>query len=230
MIDDEHFSPSLGLDLDSYIQAGDLTGAHHLARYLWLLDALHGMPAETKLLDAGCGAGYGSHLIATSFPEINVLGVDYDPVAIEEASKAYVSPNLSFRRGDLMQWNETIGTASFDLIVSFDSIEHIPHREIAMENIVYHLKPDGRLILSTPCGMPDTNLSPEWSAHRIEYGTASLYDFLSRYFRVIHHEASGSLPSAATFQRFRARGLHYVNTLNPVVCESPIQIVNPFRA
>lgn len=229
MITDEHFSPSLGTELEAYVRAGDVTGAHHLARYLWLVDALSSMRGVSSVLDAGCGAGYGSYLLATRFPRINITAVDYDAGAIREALGSFSAPNLSFRVGDLMSWRETIGNQLFDLVVSFDSIEHIPHREVALQNIVDHLSSRGRLVLSTPCGMPDNDLYPGWSAHRIEYGTASLYDFLRRYFRIIRRPENLTLPVPRVFAALNAAGLHYLNWMNPVICESPIRFWNPHR-
>ena len=224
----EHFSPADGTDLEACILAGDIDGVHHLARYLWLADALATFRGVSTVLDAGCGAGYGAHLLATKFPQIIVTAVDYDPDAIREAAVRFAAPNLTFRVGDLMDWRATIGDEHFDLIVSFDVIEHIPHREVAMENIVSHLSGSGRLVLSTPCGTVESTLTPDWSAHRIEYGTASLYAFVRRYFRVIRRPDNLTLPTPNVFTRLNASGIHYLNRLNPLIAESPIRVWNPY--
>lgn len=230
MTTNEHFSPSSGTELEAYVRAGDVMGAHHLARYLWLVDALATLPNISSVLDAGCGAGYGSYLIASRFPKIHVTAVDFDANAIHEAESAFSSPNLTFRVGDLMRWQEGIGDQLFDLVVSFDSIEHIPHREITLQHIVDHLSHRGRLVLSTPCGAPENNLTPGWSAHKIEYGTAGLYDLLRRYFRIIRRPDNLTLPVPQVFVALNASGIPYLNRLNPVICESPIRPWNPYRA
>ncbi len=86
---DEHFSPTLGLDLTAYVETGDVSGTHHLIRDYWLPQVLRDMQNITRLLDAGCGDGYGSFLIASEFAQLQVLGVDYDPDAIKRAKKNY---------------------------------------------------------------------------------------------------------------------------------------------
>jgi SAM-dependent methyltransferase len=228
MIIDEHFHPAEGLHLDQYIAAGDVCGAHHLVRYHWLLWVLEGMPGVQSILDAGCGAGYGTSMIAEKFPSIRVQGADYDPVAIEAASLSYALPNLSYRVGDLTRWEETIGSDRYDAIVSFDSIEHIAHREIAMESLVRHLNPDGVLFLSTPCGSDHDRLSPDWHAHKIEYGTASLFAFLRRYFNNVLGSDAGEFPHKDVFHRLHQAGIDYMLRLNPVICRGPIHIPNPY--
>jgi len=83
-------------------------------------------------------------------------------------------------------------------------------------------------LLSTPCGGPVNDLQPAWSAHRIEYSTASLYDFLSRYFRTILRPDNGTLPQSNVFDRLQGTGIDYLMRLNPVVCKDPIYISNPY--
>jgi len=229
LVVDEHFSPAEGMDLPAALRAGDITAAHHFARYEWLLRILADLPRCRTLLDAGCGAGYGTHAVAARFPRITVVGVDYDEHAVREATRRFSAPNLAFRHADLMRWDDTLGPARYDVIVSFDSIEHMPHRELVMESVVRHLAARGRLALSTPSGMPWNTLEPDWSAHRIEYGTASLYDFLRRYFAVVRRPDNLTLPHADVFARLNAAGLSYLNLLNPVLCERPIRFWNPYH-
>ncbi len=64
-IEDEHFVPEFGLDLDRYLNAGHIGGVHHLIRYLWALEVLKDAPHIHSLLDIACGSGYGSYLLAT---------------------------------------------------------------------------------------------------------------------------------------------------------------------
>jgi len=52
------------------------------------------------ILDAGCGTGYGSHLLAEAGAE-SVIGVDLDRRNIAFARKRYSAPNLSFAVADI---------------------------------------------------------------------------------------------------------------------------------
>jgi SAM-dependent methyltransferase len=228
----EHFVPSMGVDLEPYLDAyadsSDISSVHHVVRYVWAVECLGDLQGVTSVLDVACGAGYGSFMIASRFPGIRVVGADYDPGALEEARRSYRLDNLEFRHGDGVRWAETVGDEVFDCIVSFETIEHVEHRELFMENLVEHLAADGRLFLSTPCAWHRPLLAPEWEFHKIEYSPASLYDFLRRYFATIRRPEDGSLPHVECFDRLRERNIPYLLRLNPVICEEPITFSNPY--
>lgn len=229
LIKDEHFVPTFGLDLEEYIARKDLTAIHHVVRYQWAKAVLSKWDAGGRLLDLGCGAGYGAFLLAEALPDVEVLGVDYDEQAVREAAAAYRRPNLSFRVADPLVWSSSIGDDEFKTIVAFDVLEHVRHREIFLEGVVAHLRPAGRFLFSTPSGMPDNNMKPDWPQHQIEYGTASLYDFLRRYFREVLRSDEEHFPERALFTKLHERGISYVLKLNPVICSEPIRIENPYR-
>lgn len=225
---DEHFTPGAELDLEAYISAGDLTGIHHLTRYHWATEILREHAPLESLLDLGCGSGYGAFLLATELPSTAVLGVDYDPRAIAEATQRYSLPNLSFAVGDPTDWEATIGSQSFDVVTSFDVIEHVRHRELFLEGLVKHLRPEGTLLLSTPCGAGRNILQPGWEHHQIEFSAASLYDFLRRYFSTVLRSDEAGFPGREVFEQLHARGIEYLLHLNPVICREPIRIPNPY--
>lgn len=226
---DEHFVPRLGLDAGAYIAAGDVTGAHHLLRYTWAVQVVGDLPNIDSILDVASGAGYGSFMLARAFPAASVTGVDYDPNAVDYARQHYRAPNLTFRVGDLARWDETIGTATFDCITSFDTLEHCPHRELVLENVTRHLHSAGTLLFSTPSGAAENALRPAWEHHRIEYSTASLYDFLRRYFATIVRPDGPDFPRRDLFAQVEGSAVAYLLRLNPVVCQGPIVPDNPYR-
>lgn len=226
----EHFVPPAGLDVKTYIDKGDIDGAHHLIRYLWATRILAPLHRDGSVLDIACGAGYGSYLLAQALPQAQVVGADYDPQAIHFAQAHYRLPNLEYRRGDVHQWSATLGDTVYTTIVSFDTLEHCPHREIMLESLVDHLSSDGRLLFSTPSGDPETNFNPKWNAHKIEYNAASLYDFLSRYFRTIRRPEESDFPGREVFDAFKGSSLTYCLRLNPVLCTDPIKINNPYKS
>jgi SAM-dependent methyltransferase len=229
MVRNEFFVPRDGLDVMDYILKGDRTGAHHLLRYEWACQTLADLPYANAILDIACGSGYGSYLLARKFPNAMVTGVDYDPVAVRLAGENYVLPNLHFRQGDLTRWNETIGPVVFDCVTSFDTLEHISHREIALENLVNHLKPTGCLLFSTPCGSDINTLQPAWLHHKIEYSSASLYDFLRRYFGKLVAPDDPAFPHREVFDKLIGSKVDYLLRMNPVVCYDPIIFPNPYK-
>lgn len=216
---DEHFVPQAFLSLRDYIESGDVCAAQHLIRYYWASACIADWPSVRSVLDLGCGAGYGSHIVAINHPAVRVIGVDYDPRAIAFAKSTYSAPNLRFVTTETGQW---IGD-TYDCIFSFDVVEHVAHRELMMEQIVNYLNPAGYLLLSTPCGHNENRLSPEWEHHKLEYSSRSLFDFLSRYFSAIIRPELTTFPHRDLFD-----GVDYLLKMNPVICQSPIQIANPY--
>lgn len=229
MVVNEHFVPMLGTDLQPYLEKGDQTGVHHLVRYQWACAVLADRP-PARILDVACGSGYGSAMLAETLPGATVLGVDYDPAAVRYGDQHYASERVHFKQGDIHRWGETIGDEMFDCVVSFDTLEHSRHREIFLENLVNHLTPDGRLLLSTPSGHDANLLKPRWLHHAIEYSSASLYDFLHRYFAVVRRPEESDYPHREVFDQLQGSAVSYNLRMNPVLCEQPIRFDNPYRS
>jgi hypothetical protein len=142
----------------------------------------------------------------------------------------YSLSNLEYKFGDGIRWDETIGNAVFDCVINFDTIEHVSHREIMMQNLVEHLHKNGSLLFSTPCGHMNTVFQPEWEHHKIEYSAASLYDFLKRYFNTILRPDDNTLPHREVFDKTNQNSsIGYLLRMNPVVCMDPIVIANPYK-
>ena len=224
---DEHFVPGDD-DLAHAIAAGDVTTVHHLIRYHWAVAVL-GERRPARILDVACGDGYGSALLAAALPEATVVGIDHDTEAIRRARDRYRQPNVSFRAGDVQRWSDTIGADQHDAIVSFDTIEHVAHRELMLLGLVDHLDPDGALLLSTPSARSTVALEPSWRFHRIEYSAPVLHDLMRRYFRVVLTPDEGTLPEAEIFDQLEGTSITYNRRMNPLMCLEPIRL-EPIRS
>ena len=179
----EYYAPPVSLDLDHYLAEGNKQGVHHSIRYIWAIEAIKEMGGIHRILDYGCGEGYGAHAIAQTFPRIDVVAMDYDPEAIAAAKEKYRSSNLRFMIGDLRQHHRQLGDSTFGLAVSFDVVEHVEHRELFFSNLTRYLAETGCLFLSTPCGgKRPVHANPGWAHHKIEYNARALYDVLRRFF------------------------------------------------
>ncbi len=117
----------------------------HWHRYLLAAQFVAGK----TVLDVACGEGYGSWLLADLADK--VFGVDIDEQTIQHASSKYVKENLSFLTGSAVQI-PIPGEDLFDVIVSFETIEHLNGMDQAsfLREVSRLLRPDGIFIVSTP--------------------------------------------------------------------------------
>ena len=99
-----------------------------------------------RVLDAACGEGYGSSLLAKEAS--SVVGMDLSAEAIGHARLRYVADNLAFSQGSCSAL--PFGDASFDLVVSFETIEHLLAQSEMLAELRRVLVPEGVLIISSP--------------------------------------------------------------------------------
>ena len=114
----------------------------HLARYAFAAR----LSRRKQVLDAGCGAGYGSAELARS--AASVLGIDSSAEAIAFARAQYPAPNLRFEEADCTALPAADG--SIDLVVSFEVIEHLQDWRGFLREARRVLSPAGQFIVSTP--------------------------------------------------------------------------------
>src|SRR5437870_267231 len=99
----------------------------HLHRYSLALTLCR----DKVVLDVACGEGYGADLLARTAKE--VIGVDIAPDVVKHASRAYQRNNLSFRLGDCCHL--PVASGHFDLVVSFETLEHLDRHEEMLAEI-----------------------------------------------------------------------------------------------
>jgi SAM-dependent methyltransferase/GT2 family glycosyltransferase/glycosyltransferase involved in cell wall biosynthesis len=116
----------------------------HVHRYAFCLPYVK----NKVVLDAACGEGYGSALLASV--AASVTGVDVSEAAVTHARASYaaVGERLRFEAGDATAL--TFPDAHFDVVVSFETIEHVLAQEDMMAGFRRVLKRGGLLILSSP--------------------------------------------------------------------------------
>jgi cyclopropane fatty-acyl-phospholipid synthase-like methyltransferase len=75
------------------------------------------------VLDAACGCGYGSEILARVAK--NVVGLDRDGDALEHAQQFHAADNVVYFKEDLDKLDPAGLTYAFDVSVSFETIEHV---------------------------------------------------------------------------------------------------------
>ncbi|WP_188248464.1 methyltransferase domain-containing protein [Stenotrophomonas maltophilia] len=115
----------------------------HLHRYAWCLPLVEGK----DVLDVASGEGYGSAMLASRAR--SVRGVDISHEAVAHAAQRYASlDNLTYLQGSAAAI--PLADASVDVVVSFETIEHLLEQEEMMAEIRRVLRPDGVMVMSSP--------------------------------------------------------------------------------
>jgi 2-polyprenyl-3-methyl-5-hydroxy-6-metoxy-1,4-benzoquinol methylase len=138
----EHYETWKGWDQDNFAKLDNLSKATISAE----LRFLPTFPSEESTI-LEIGFGQGSFLAYAKNFSWRIIGVEINEKLIDVASKAGF---VCKRPNDL----DSIPEATFDLIVAFDVLEHIPNTEIIkfLSNIWHLLKPEGCLIARFPNG------------------------------------------------------------------------------
>lgn len=151
-----------------------------------------------RVLDIGCGPG-------ALISELSALG--YEAVGVDRSEKARAlgrhledqSPGMQLHAQLDEQWKGT-----FDLLLSFEVIEHIKDDVGAMREWRQYLQPGGRMILSTPAHPGRWNAADEWAGHVRRYERQQLVEAVEKAgFKVERVECYG-FPLANVMEVFRA--------------------------
>lgn len=152
----------------------------HLARYefayQYVKDGFVG-------LDIACGSGYGTNML-TRDRNVKFYGVDICPKTVDYARAKYGNEKIEFMQKDATAVD--FAPQSFDLIVSFETIEHIkkengPEFLKRMQNL---LKDNGTLIISCPNRDTYSKGYNENPYHLYEYSFPEISELIKTYFSV----------------------------------------------
>jgi SAM-dependent methyltransferase len=129
-----------------------------------------------RVLEVGCGEGYGTALLAASAAD--VVGIDYDALTVAHAAAAY--PQARFVRGNLAALPTP--SAALDVVLSLQVIEHVWNHPEFVGECRRVLRPGGLLCVTTPNRL---TFSPGLDApvnpfHTVEFTAAELVNLLER--------------------------------------------------
>jgi O-antigen biosynthesis protein len=124
-----------------HAQHGELVHAEHLVRYRLAAQ----LAPSRRVLDVACGEGYGTALLAARGAR-SAVGVDVDEPTITHARLNH--REAEFVLGDVREL--PFEDATFELVVSFETIEHVPNAERALVELKRVTAEDGLLLVSTP--------------------------------------------------------------------------------
>ena len=152
----------------------------HEGNYRHVLNACQ----DKKVLDCGCGDGYGASILSSLAGSVNA--VDVSEKSIEEAKRKYVTKNLTFET--ILPIEEKVlpfSDNTFDVIVSFQVIEHVLDDTSYLADIHRVLKPGGRFCCSTPnAKVRLLSFQNPWNKFHVrEYTPDSFREKLDQVFR-----------------------------------------------
>jgi ubiquinone/menaquinone biosynthesis C-methylase UbiE len=155
----------------------------HLVRYALAAEWIR--PGD-KVLDCACGLGYGTAMLAASSTGRHFIGVDIDPQSIAYARDNfadYDTQTVEYRAGSALDLN-FIADHSIDMVVTFETIEHLENYPTFLAEIARVLKPDGRVIGSVPhLWVDETGRDPNpHHFHAFDYSL--IRDAFARYFTI----------------------------------------------
>lgn len=116
----------------------------HWHRYAFALSYVAGR----EVLDCACGEGYGADLLARR--AARVVGADLSGEAVAHARRRYGRHrgNLEFIEAECTRL--PLETDGFDVVVCFETLEHVHAQEAMLDEFRRVLRPDGLLVLSSP--------------------------------------------------------------------------------
>lgn len=103
---------------------------------------------QKSVLDIACGSGYGSQMLHLAGAN-SVVGVDVCPDTIQYARQHYAASGIEFICDDAEQFEYP---KPFDVIISFETLEHLHDPRKFLEYIHNSLTPGGEFLLSVPLG------------------------------------------------------------------------------
>ena len=182
--------------------------ARHVAAYKFLPQYCRGK----RVIDIGCGDGYGANLLSKYASE--VVGIDMDEATILHARQQYTKKNITFAVGDAESLQ---GLKKFDVAVSFQLIEHIHDTERYLLHIKKVLKNNGIAVLTTPNRLLrlKNNQKPWNTFHVTEYSGRSLYSLLSRHFDTVEIRGLTATKSIYNVERRRLFIRRLISKIDP---------------
>ena len=156
-----------------------------------------------RVLDLGCGSGYGSARLG----EGGAAVVAVDRVAPDTAHRAAAHYVLA----DLNAMPFCAG--SFDLVVSFQVVEHLTDPTAYLEAIARLVRPEGLAILTTPNRLTSDGVNPY---HVHEYTSEELHDLLGRHFVDVAMQGVGMSPPVRAYMDARSARIRKIMRLDPL--------------
>jgi trans-aconitate 2-methyltransferase len=135
---------------DNYISSQIKSGINDRIYGLYKRLCLYNLESHTSVLEVGCGIGTLTYLLLKKVHPENIEAIDISPKSIEFARKHLNSPGVCLTATDIINYQPR--TDSFDRILFFDVLEHIPleqHADI-FRRVGRWMHDDSLLLINIP--------------------------------------------------------------------------------
>lgn len=154
-------------------------GADHMSRYLFAAQFAKGK----CVLDVGTGLGYGAAILKHAGAG-SVVAFDIDETTVQKAREKFGASGINYCVANSETFDESLN--GFDLIVSFENIEHIPNPREFVRAAHMALNPEGVLLCSTPareCTPEFVNDKPKNPFHLNEWYESEFLGLMQERFQ-----------------------------------------------
>ena len=186
------------------LHAGNRLFAVDLARHEAAYELARARLPRGRVLDLGCGSGYGSASLARSHASV----VGLDRIRPDAASRASGGRFVRARLEGI-----PFAKRSFALIVSFQVIEHLEDPTLYIDAIADLLEPGGVALITTPNLAMSDGVNP---FHVHEYHAQELAGSLSRRFRSVEIHGIGASEPVHRYLEQRSQRIRRIMRLDPL--------------
>lgn len=158
--------------------SADDTSKAHLNRYIWAAKYIR----NRRVLDLACGSGFGSYHLAKNGRARKVIAGDNNKQTIKFCKARHSRlPNLEFEYMDAEHFSLQ---EKIDIIVSFETIEHLKRPKLFLQACSRCLSKDGIVFISTPVSRYPVDIKPNNPYHRVEWNLLEFLKLMKLFFIV----------------------------------------------
>lgn len=154
---------------------------------------------ESSVLEVGCGTGYGAQFLSRSIK--NVTATDVSDKAVQYVRTRYPSVTCVQAHGTSLPFE----SERFDVLVSFQVIEHVQDVDAYLAEAHRILRPGGRFFLTTPNRR--LRLLPfekPWNSYHVrEYRDSELGGLLQSFFQKVDLQGVMTAPDLMKMEKSR---------------------------
>lgn len=194
-------------------QSDEILEREHLARYQFASS----FARDCSVLDVACGMGYAAPMFIEAGAR-SYVGVDVERSAVGYAIERYGADNkIAFYLEDACEL-KSIEDSSVELVVSFETIEHLHRPDRFLANVRRVLRSEGTLVISTPNRhrySPGNKLSSKpWNPYHVrEWNVKEFLRLLDSSFRTIQVLGQMQIPCWKAELLYYAARFDWLQTL-----------------